>query len=151
MRQDERGFFYFVDRIGDTFRWKSENVSTTEVAEAICAFPGIRDAVVYGVTVPGSDGRAGMATIAAGDIDLSAFKNHLAGRLPRYARPIFVRLRAELELTGTFKHQKGMLARDGFNPDNTADQLYFNDPMREQFVTLDKALFNRIQAGEIQI
>ena len=61
MRRDEQGYFYFVDRIGDTFRWKGENVATSEVSEAICAFPGIKEANVYGVAIPGTDGRAGMA------------------------------------------------------------------------------------------
>src|SRR5262249_59308320 len=65
MRKDAAGFFYFVDRLGDTFRWKGENVSTSEVAEAITSFPGVADATVYGVAVPGADGRAGMAAVGA--------------------------------------------------------------------------------------
>src|SRR6266446_2635899 len=78
MRRDEKGFFYFVDRIGDTFRWKGENVATSEVSEAICAFPGVKEANVYGVAIPGTDGRAGMATIVADDrrLDLAAFRTH---------------------------------------------------------------------------
>ena len=75
MRKDERGFFYFVDRIGDTFRWKGENVATSEVSEAICAFPGVKQANVYGVAIPGADGRAGMATLVADKgLDLTAFR-----------------------------------------------------------------------------
>ncbi len=71
MRKDEKGFFYFVDRVGDTFRWKGENVATSEISEAICAFPGVKEANVYGVTIPGADGRAGMATLVTGhDFDL---------------------------------------------------------------------------------
>src|SRR3981189_760089 len=98
MRKDERGYFYFVDRIGDTFRWKGENVATTEVSETICRFPGIREATVYGVAIPGTDGRAGMATIVTDDgLDLTAFRAHLVERLPDYARPVFVRVRDELE------------------------------------------------------
>src|SRR5262249_45593870 len=79
MRRDEKGYVYFVDRIGDTFRWKGENVATSEVSEAICAFPGITHADVYGVPVPGADGRAGMAVLVSdGELDLVAFRTHLA-------------------------------------------------------------------------
>jgi fatty-acyl-CoA synthase len=91
MRRDEDGYFYFVDRIGDTFRWKGENVATSEVAEAICGFHGIKEANVYGVAIPGTDGRAGMATIVTDDgLDLAAFRTHLVDRLPEYARPVFL-------------------------------------------------------------
>src|SRR6185295_16428053 len=117
MRKDEQGYFYFVDRVGDTFRWKGENVATSEVSEAICGFAGIREANVYGVPVPGADGRAGMATIAAGDdLDLAALRTHLMTRLPDYAHPVFLRIRNDLEVTGTFKHTKSGLVRDGFDP-----------------------------------
>ena len=89
MRRDERGYFYFVDRIGDTFRWKGENVATAEVAEAIYAFPGVRAATICGVAIPGTDGRAGMAALVTdGELDLGAFRAYLNARLPAYARPV---------------------------------------------------------------
>ncbi len=87
MRKDEKGYFYFVDRIGDTFRWKGENVATSEVSEAICAFPGVKHANVYGVAVPATEGRAGMAALVAEDaLDLVGFRKHLMVRLPPYAQ-----------------------------------------------------------------
>ncbi len=93
MRKDDKGYFYFVDRVGDTFRWKGENVSTTEVATKISAYPGVLEAIVYGVTIPGTEGRAGMVAVVAGeDFDLGAFHRHLAESLPDYARPLFLRI-----------------------------------------------------------
>jgi len=152
MRKDEQGFFYFIDRIGDTFRWKGENVATSEVAEALCAFPGIRQANVYGVTLPGGDGRAGMAALVAEpQIDLQALRTHLIGRLPHYARPLFLRIRNELEVTGTFKFTKSELVRQGYDPAATADVLYFNHPERQAFVRLGAALYDCIQSGEIRL
>src|SRR5262249_34931680 len=91
MRRDAKGFFYFVDRIGDTFRRKGENVSSSEVAEVLTGFPGIAEATVYGVAVPETDGRAGMAALVCDEIlDLPALRRHLAERLPAYARPLFL-------------------------------------------------------------
>jgi fatty-acyl-CoA synthase len=151
MRKDAHGYFYFVDRIGDTFRWKGENVATSEVSQAICGFPGITDANVYGVTIPGTEGRAGMATIVAdGALDLAAFRTHLVDRLPDYAQPVFVRVRDELDVTTTFKHTKGTLVREGYNPVAVPDAIYFNDRERQAFVRLDKPLFDRIQSGRIR-
>jgi len=151
MRQDEHGYFYFVDRIGDTFRWKGENVATSEVSEAICGFPGIREANVYGVAIPGTDGRAGMATIITDDeLDLAAFRTHLVDHLPEYARPVFLRVRDDLEVTATFKHTKSALVREGYDPVAIADAIYFNDRDRQAFVRLDKSLYDRIQRGQIQ-
>jgi fatty-acyl-CoA synthase len=148
MRVDDQGHFYFVDRIGDTFRWKGENVSTSEVEAAICAFPGVKDACVYGVTVPGADGRAGMAALVnEGDLDLAAFRAHLAVRLPGYALPLFLRLRSRLEVTATFKYAKSELVRQGYDPDASADVNYFNDAHRGEFVRLDEALYARIRTG----
>ena len=152
MRKDERGYFYFVDRIGDTFRWKGENVSTSEVAEAINLYPGIRDANVYGVTVTGRDGRAGMAAIVCDkDCDLAGLHAHLRARLPDYAQPLFLRVQSEIEVTGTFKQRKLDLVKDGFDPKLTADAIYFNDPQARAFVPMDAALHGRLERGEIRL
>src|SRR5438445_8769085 len=100
MRRDEEDYYYFVDRVGDTFRWKGENVATLEVSEAICAFPGIQQATVYGVAVPGTEGRAGMAIlVACEELDLAALRTHLIQRLPEYAVPVFLRIRKDIEIT----------------------------------------------------
>jgi fatty-acyl-CoA synthase len=152
MRKDAQGYFYFVDRIGDTFRWKGENVSTAEVAEAIARCPGVCDATVYGVEVPGHDGRAGMAAIVVGEgFDLAALHRHLAASLPVYARPVFVRIRAELDTTGTFKHRKDELAREGYDPGATGDAIYFNDPQRQTYVQMDAGQFSLIQKGQVRM
>jgi fatty-acyl-CoA synthase len=152
MRRDEKGYFYFVDRIGDTFRWKGENVATSEVSEAICGFPGIKQANVYGVAIPGTDGRAGMATLVTGDeLDLAAFRRHLINRLPAYARPVFLRIRDDLDVTTTFKYKKNDLVREGYDPIATGDAIYVNAPERDAFVRLDTALYDRILAGQIRL
>ncbi|HVY59750.1 MAG TPA: long-chain-acyl-CoA synthetase [Xanthobacteraceae bacterium] len=152
MSQDEDGYFYFVDRIGDTFRWKGENVSTTEVAEALGEFPDIREATVYGVHVPGYDGRAGMAAVVcAGACNLPALRAHLTRRLPDYARPLFLRIRSEIEVTATFKQKKLDLVKEGFDPGATTDPIYFNDPQQQAFVPLDQALYQRLLAREVRL
>jgi fatty-acyl-CoA synthase len=151
MRKDEQGYFYFVDRIGDTFRWKGENVATCEVAEAICAFPGVKHANVYGVTVPATEGRAGMATLVTEDeLDLAEFRQHLMERLPPYARPLFLRIRKNMDLTGTFKYSKTDLVRQGFNPASSDDVVYFNHLELGAFTRLDQELYERIQMGAIR-
>jgi fatty-acyl-CoA synthase len=150
MRKDEQGFFHFVDRIGDTFRWKGENVATAEVAEAIATFPGIADATVYGVAIPGTDGRAGMAALVLdGDLDLGEFRAHLKARLPSYARPLFLRITRALAVTATFKHRKNDLIRDGYDPAVVGDAMYFDDGAA--FVPLDRALHARIRSGQIRV
>jgi fatty-acyl-CoA synthase len=152
MRRDARGYFYFVDRIGDTFRWKGENVATSEVSEAICGFPGIKEANVYGVAIPGAEGRAGMATIVAGDaLDLDAFRTHLFHSLPDYARPVFLRVRSALDVTGTFKHTKSALVREGYDPSAIRDAMYFSDRERQTFVRLDQSLYDHIQSGQVRV
>jgi fatty-acyl-CoA synthase len=152
MRKDERGYFYFVDRVGDTFRWKGENVSTSEVSEVINTFPGIEDANVYGVTVVGRDGRAGMAAITCkGVCDLAGLHAHLRSNLPEYARPLFLRIQEQLEVTSTFKQKKGDLVRQGFNPGRTSDPIYFSDPKSKSFVRLDTGLYQRIENGDIRL
>lgn len=152
MRRDAAGYYYFVDRVGDTFRWKGENVSTSEVSEAICAFPGVKEAIVYGVEIPGTDGRAGMAALAIdGPLDWVAFRNHLIARLADYARPLFLRVRGEFELTGTFKYAKHDLVRQGYDLAQTGDLTYFDDPERCAYVPVDRALYERIQHREFRL
>ena len=153
MRMDRRGFYYFVDRIGDTFRWKGENVATSEVAAAIAAFPGIAEATVYGVTVPGHrrrrrHGRAGRPTAR---LILPKLRKHLARSLPAYARPLFLRIQDRIDVTATFKHQKNDLAREGFDPAATSDAIYFDDTDRQAYIRLDAALFSRINAGAVRL
>jgi fatty-acyl-CoA synthase len=152
MRRDDGGFYYFVDRIGDTFRWKGENVATSEVAAAITAFPGIVDVNVYGVPVPGADGRAGMAEIVcSGAISLSAFREHLERRLPSYAHPVLLRMRKEIDVTPTFKQLKRGDTHDGYDPRICPDALYVNDPDCRAYVAMDQQLYERIQSGRMRL
>jgi fatty-acyl-CoA synthase len=151
MREDAAGYFYFIDRIGDTFRWKGENVSTTEVAAAISACRGVAEVAVYGVAAPNADGRAGMAAlVVTPDFELAALRRTVASALPAYARPVFVRIRAELDTTGTFKHRKDELTREGYDPGTTKDAIYFSDPQQQGFVRMDVALFSRIESGQMR-
>jgi fatty-acyl-CoA synthase len=150
MRQDAQGFFYFVDRIGDTFRWKGENVATTEVAAAAVSAPGVVAANIYGVAVPGHSGKCGMAALeVSDDFDLAAFRAHVAIRLPAYARPVFLRIVDSLAITETFKQKKNALAQDGFDPAAISDPLFAEDGMG--FVPLDAALYARISSGLMRL
>jgi fatty-acyl-CoA synthase len=150
MRIDGKGFYYFVDRIGDTFRWKGENVSTLEVASALASCPGVLDIIVYGVSIPGADGRAGMAAIVAGPgFEPAALQSLALERLPSHARPLFLRLTPPFDLTGTFKHRPQELARDGFDPRRTADRLFVLES-GTTWAPLDAAMFARIESGEIR-
>jgi fatty-acyl-CoA synthase len=152
MRADASGYFYFVDRIGDTFRWKGENVASCEVAAAITAFSGITEATVYGVAIPGTEGAAGMAALVVdGVLDLAELRKHLAGALPAYARPLFLRIQDRIAVTATFKHQKNELVREGFDPAATDDVIYFDNPSQQAYVRLDRALFERIKAGAVRL
>jgi len=151
MCTDDQGFYYFVDRIGDTFRWKGENVATAEVAAAVRAFPGVSDACVYGVEVPGASGKAGMAAlVAAPDLDLAALRTHLSQRLPDYARPVFLRLVGALEVTETFKLKKQPLAADGWDAARAMDPLFVEDRTAGGYAAVDDALAARIRSGEMR-
>ena len=152
LRKDRNGYFYFIDRIGDTFRWKGENVSTTEVEEAIGRFDDVMEANVYGVEVPGRDGRAGMAAIVGKDnLNLAGLHDHLARHLPEYARPVFLRLREANDVTSTFKSKKIDLVKQSFDPSRTDDPIYFNDPRSKAFVRLDPALYEDITTGRVRL
>ena len=152
LRKDEKGYYYFVDRIGDTFRRKGENVATSEVAEAICEYLGVRHANVYGVAVPGTEGRVGMAALVGDrDLDLAGLRLHLARCLPSYARPVFLRLRSDVDLTGTFKYSKTELIRQGYDPGASSDALFFDSAEAGAFVPLDADLHRHIQAGAFRL
>ncbi len=152
MKIDDGGFFHFVDRLGDTFRWKGENVATSEVNEAILECPGVIEAVTYGVLVPGADGRAGMAAIVTNDrFDLGKFRDHLSQRLPAYACPAFIRLNAALESTETFKQKKHDLIRAGFDPREVADPLFFREPKSGNFLPLDADAHEGVVQGTIRL
>jgi fatty-acyl-CoA synthase len=152
VRRDRRGYYFFVDRIGDTFRWKGENVATSEVAEAIQSLDGIAEANVYGVAVAGRDGKAGMAAVVpAPGFDLDALRAHVHARLPPFARPVFLRLRASIDTTSTFKQRKIDLVREGFDPAVVREPLYFDDPQSGRYIPLDAALFAAIAAGRMRL
>jgi fatty-acyl-CoA synthase len=152
LRIDEDGFYYFVDRIGDTFRWKGENVSTSEVAEVLSVATGIEEANVYGVEIPGTDGRAGMAAIVTNDeFDLENLGRVVTEGLASYARPIFLRILPKMEITGTFKHRKIDLVTEGFDPARLSDPIYFLDPTKGLYAPLDGAAFDRLKHGDIRL
>lgn len=152
MRRDARGYFFFVDRVGDTFRWKGENVSTSEVAELLNTFPTVEEANVYGIRVKGQEGKAGMAALVPGEgFDLAAFRRHVHASLSAYARPLFLRLQREIVTTSTFKQRKVDLVREGFDPELVADPIYFDDVSAGAYVPIDATLYRRIQSGELRL
>jgi fatty-acyl-CoA synthase len=152
MRLDESGFFHFVDRVGDTFRWKGENVATSEVNEAILDCAGVADAATYGVEIPGTDGRAGMTAIVADDrFDLREFRDHISRRLPAYACPVFVRLCASLDTTETFKQKKHQLVREGYDPRVVADPMFFFGANASAYYPIDADEYAGILEGSIRL
>ncbi len=152
MRRDRAGFYYFIDRLGETFRWKGENVSAAEVADAVGSCPGVTGAAVFGVAVPGHEGRAGMAAITTqAGFDAAKLHAHLAASLPAYARPIFLRLCRALDRTGTFKTVTGRLAREGFAPNQAGEPVYWADPARSCFRLFDDETRAALAEGRIRL
>jgi fatty-acyl-CoA synthase len=168
--RDFQGYFFFVDRIGDTFRWKGENVSTAEVARIISGFhqsnhclsgsvPLFHDVNVYGVRVPGYDGRAGIAALAVGVESeqqwtpevLSALYAYLDAHMPRYMQPLFLRLQAQLRTTDTFKLRKRELVEEGFDPTRITDTIYLRMDERKTFERLTKQIHQRLIDGQIRV
>ncbi|XP_028273625.1 very long-chain acyl-CoA synthetase [Parambassis ranga] len=151
---DDRDFLYFRDRIGDTFRWKGENVSTTEVSEALGLLNFIQEANVYGVTIPGYEGRAGMAAIVLNQnhkLDGKKLYNHLVKTLPAYAWPWFLRIQTSLDVTETFKQQKMKLVQEGVNPEITHEPLYFLKASEKDYILLTSPLYQDIVSGKISL
>jgi len=154
MVRDEEGFYYFQDRIGDTFRWKGENVSTNEVEGLISKVTGQTDVCVYGVQIPSTDGRAGMTCIVDPEhkISIDALSESLSQVLPRYAWPQFVRVVCKhLDVTGTYKFQKNKLREEGYNPSlcGADDELYYFDHRKKHYLKLDDDVYNDIMKETI--
>ncbi len=142
------GWVSFADRVGDTFRWKGENVSTNEVAEVLNGAQGVLESNVYGVAVTGAEGRAGMASIhVSGDMDLSTLGQYVCSKLPAYQRPYFLRVQHDMRITGTFKHQKVDYRDEGYDPAKVKDPLYFLDG--ERYVPIDADLYSRLTSGAV--
>lgn len=150
----EKGYVSFTDRLGDTFKWKGEVVSTHEVADVLFQFPGLSDANVYGVVVEGAEGRAGMAALTlepGGQLDLEALADHVTRNLPAYAQPRMIRILERPEMTATFKQVKTRLKQEGFDPAETGnDPLYFLDPQSGRYTPLTPDLYTAIQAGRFR-
>eukprot|EP00744_Colponema_vietnamica_P011884 GILI01016699.1.p2 GENE.GILI01016699.1~~GILI01016699.1.p2 ORF type:complete len:146 (+),score=27.28 GILI01016699.1:3-440(+) len=141
----------YMGRVGDTFRWKGENVSTTEVSEVVSSFPGVAEVVVYGVTVPHHEGRAGMAAIVTnGHLSLPDLFQHLK-QLPFFARPLFIRLCSTFDVTSTFKFKRVEMVRQGFDPSSISDPLFFKDEASGSFVPLDPHLYTLLESGSVRL
>ena len=151
--KDEYGYIYFHDRTGDTFRWRGENVSTAEVESVMSKVLGLRDVVVYGVMVPGTEGRAGMAAIVdpANTVDVASLAQNLKTLLPSYACPIFLRIVHGVDLTGTYKLQKCKLKMEGFDLGVIEDELLYLDPKERTYLTLNNTKYEQIIRGEIRM
>ncbi|XP_017261330.1 hsFATP2a_ACSVL_like domain-containing protein [Kryptolebias marmoratus] len=154
LRLDHNNFVYFQDRVGDTFRWKGENVATSEVADILTMAPCISEANVYGARVEGHEGRIGMAavTLKEGEkFDCADVYKQVVNYLPAYARPRFIRVQSCLEMTGTFKMKKVKLVEEGFNPALIQDPLYFLDSEKSTYVPLTDELYRAVASQEIKL
>lgn len=151
MRQDSDGYFYFIDRIGDTFRWKGENVSTAEVEQRLAEAPGVKEVIAYGVPVPGQEGKAGMvALVVEGRFGATAFAEYVEANLPSYAQPQFVRIMKAVDTTGTFKYRKVDLVSDGFDPDKVDGPLFLRGG-KAGYTKLTPAARQAILDGETRL
>ena len=142
----------FVDRLGDTFRWKGENVSTTEVENAVSEYEKIAEAVVYGVEIPNTNGRAGMAAITLSEgttlteQDLQQMATEFKKCVPAYAVPVFLRIQKQVETTGTFKYQKNKLKEQSFDPNKNDERLLVLLPNATGYCDLTPEIFSNIEA-----
>lgn len=146
---DWYGYVYFIDRLGDTFRWKGENVSTVEVENALSKRLNSTEVIVYGVEIPGKEGRAGMATVTDLNADMKMLSESVVKDLPSYARPLFIRLSNNVEHTGSFKAQKSKLVEEGFNINLIKEKVYYLNVKESQYRVLDKSVYEMILQGKI--
>ncbi|XP_017488353.1 PREDICTED: long-chain fatty acid transport protein 4-like [Rhagoletis zephyria] len=149
---DERGYLYFMDRTGDTFRWKGENVSTSEVEAQVSNVASYKDTIVYGVTIPNAEGRAGMAAIydPQRQVNLERFAEDISKVLPSYARPQFIRFLTNVDITGTYKLRKVDLQKEGYNPNIIQDAIYYYQTTSGRYGLLTNDIFEKINRGEVR-
>ncbi|CAN9507170.1 unnamed protein product [Ophioblennius macclurei] len=153
LKVDNEGFIYFQDRIGDTFRWKGENVATSEVVDHLVMLDFVEEVQAYGVKVPGHEGRIGMAALRLKenmDFDGKAMYQHVKNYLPSYARPRFIRLQDALTLTGTYKPMKVQLAAEGFDPAVVKHPLFYLQD-GEGYVPMTQEIFDSIAEGSLKL
>ena len=157
-RMDSDGRWWFMDRVGDTFRWKSENVSTAEVSEAVGDHPAITEANCYGVQLPNHDGRAGCAALVLSQGETLSpetcadLARHTLKRLPRYAVPIFLRVMKHVEITGTHKHQKVQLRNEGVDPNKVGeDEIFWLQPGSQRYEKFEEKDWRKIVGGEARL
>uniref|UniRef100_A0AAQ4PGD0 long-chain-fatty-acid--CoA ligase n=1 Tax=Gasterosteus aculeatus aculeatus TaxID=481459 RepID=A0AAQ4PGD0_GASAC len=154
MRIDKDNFIYFQDRVGDTFRWKGENVATNEVSDILTLCDCLKEANVYGVQVPGHEGRIGMAAVTVKEgaqFDGSRIYNHLVNYLPSYARPRFIRIQNVVEVTATFKQMKVKLVEESFDPGRTQHPIYILDDKEKSYIPLTAQVYSSIISGNIKL
>ncbi|KAM6949888.1 long-chain fatty acid transport protein 2-like [Lycodopsis pacificus] len=154
MKIDKDNFIYFQDRVGDTFRWKGENVATNEVSDILTLSDCLKEANVYGVQVPGHEGRIGMAAVTVNEgaqFDGSRIYNHVVNYLPSYARPRFIRIQNAVEVTGTFKQMKVKLVEESFDPGRIQDPIYILDGKEKSYLPLTAQVYCSIVSGNIKL
>jgi len=152
LKKEERGYYYFVDRVGDTFRWKGENVSTSEVEFIISQIKGVKEVNVFGVQVPRRDGRAGMAIIVINpnEFDMKNFYAVVTEKLASYAAPLFIKFNKEMNLTTTFKHIKVDLVKEGINPSKVKD-IYVKNDNQKTYIPFTSEHYNYISTTDHHI
>eukprot|EP00005_Dracoamoeba_jomungandri_P005492 CAMPEP_0174260410 /NCGR_PEP_ID=MMETSP0439-20130205/9697_1 /TAXON_ID=0 /ORGANISM="Stereomyxa ramosa, Strain Chinc5" /LENGTH=646 /DNA_ID=CAMNT_0015344655 /DNA_START=31 /DNA_END=1971 /DNA_ORIENTATION=- len=155
LKWDAEGYFYFVDRIGDTFRWKGENVATSEIAEVFSTFPGVEEVNVYGVKIKGQEGRAGMASFVPSEgldnFDFQGLYDFLSKQLPSYGIPVFLRIKSSIQTTTTFKHRKVDLVEEGYDLEKIDDPMYFHSTENRNYIPLDEELVEMIENGKVRV
>lgn len=152
MMRDSFGYMYFCDRLGDTYRWRGENVSTIEVENVLSAHLNSKEVVVYGVEIAGQEGRAGMAAVLEASLsDLTQLTDKIKSDLPAYARPVFIRLIKELEHTGTFKTKKLTLVEESYDISKVNDKIFYYDSKDQSYKLLTKNIYENILNGNIRL
>ncbi|MHA2186529.1 MAG: AMP-binding enzyme [Promethearchaeota archaeon] len=150
----EDSWVSFADRSGDTFRWKGENVSTLEVESILNTFLPVEMCTVYGVEIPNTDGKAGMACLKLNNevsFDVVKFSRFVQKNFPKYSIPIFIRIKDELEFTGTHKLRKVNLRKQGYDLNTLTDKIYFWDPPSNNYILLDTERYQNLLEGKIKL